>query len=178
MSFQKQRRQHWLNSYKMRQQHDGQLQKRKMVGSQEDRRATRRNRLKVIKGWGMTSAGNISGTYHALTLPQPQTHTCSKSAMAFRSDSLGDSWVKYMEGGAADSWREYRRAVKHWSQWMELNLRQAQITFDMISVSASQLQYWSSYTIHQAGKHHFHFKCRNQYFFHNQFIIWSCHFGQ
>ncbi len=55
----------WLNSYRMRQQQDG--DGGRTTETKTDKEAERRSdmktdRLKVIKGWGMTSVGNIAGT--------------------------------------------------------------------------------------------------------------------
>lgn len=50
-----------LNSCRMRQQHDG-GQEKKTDTEAERRSDTKGDGLKVIKGWRMTSVGNISGT--------------------------------------------------------------------------------------------------------------------
>lgn len=58
-----------LNSFRMRQQHDGGWKNRKEADREAERKSdTKGDRLEVIKGWGITSVGNISGVKH--------THTC------------------------------------------------------------------------------------------------------
>lgn len=63
-----------LNSCRMRQQHDG-GQKKNPDTEAERRRDTKGDRLKVIKGWQITSVGNISGTEHIHTYRHTNTHT-------------------------------------------------------------------------------------------------------